>query len=61
MSFISQLPWVLVWIVVLIIQDMNLKKGKGFISLICIWIALVLSVACVCGSSVPAFPSSAFC
>jgi len=45
MSFISQLPWVLVWIVVLIIQDMNLKKGKGFISLICIWIALVLSVA----------------
>ena len=45
MSFLTQLPWVLVWIVVLIIQDMNLKKGKGFISLICIWIALVLSVA----------------
>ena len=45
MSFLTQLPWVLVWIVVLIVQDMNLKKGKGFISLICIWIALVLSVA----------------
>ena len=43
MSFISQLPWVLVWIVILIFQDMNLKKGKGFVSLICIWIALVLS------------------
>ena len=45
MSFLSQLPWILVWIVVLIVQDMNLKKGKGFMSLICIWIALVLSVA----------------
>ena len=44
MSFISQLPWVLVWIVILIYQDMNLKKGKGFMSLICIWIALVLSL-----------------
>ena len=45
MSFLTQLPWVLVWIVILIVQDMNLKKGKGFMSLICIWIALVLSVA----------------
>ena len=44
MSFLSQLPWVLVWIVILIYQDMNLKKGKGFMSLICIWIALVLSL-----------------
>ena len=44
MSFISQLPWVLVWIVVLILQDMNLKKGKGFMSLILIWISLILSV-----------------
>ena len=43
MSFVSQLPWVLVWIAILIYQDMNLKKGKGFMSLICIWIALVLS------------------
>ncbi|MBR5534890.1 MAG: hypothetical protein IKU62_08610 [Ruminiclostridium sp.] len=44
MSFVSQLPWVLVWIVILVFQDMNLKKGKGFMSLICIWIALILSV-----------------
>ena len=33
MSFLTQLPWVLVWIVILIFQDMNLKKGKGFMSL----------------------------
>ena len=44
MSFLTQLPWVLAWIVILIVQDMNLKKGKGFMSLICIWIALILSV-----------------
>ena len=44
MYFLTQLPWVLVWIVVLIVQDMNLKKGKGFMSLICIWVALILSV-----------------
>ena len=44
MSFLTQLPWVLGWIVILIVQDMNLKKGKGFMSLICIWLALVLSV-----------------
>ena len=44
MSFLTQLPWVLGWIVILIVQDMNLKKGKGFVSLICIWIALILSV-----------------
>ena len=45
MSFLTQLPWVLGWIVILIVQDMNLKKGKGFISLLCVWISLVLSVA----------------
>lgn len=43
MSFVSQLPWVLIWIVILIFQDMNLKKGKGFMSLILIWISLMLS------------------
>lgn len=43
MSFVTQLPWVIIWIVILIYQDMNLKKGKGFVSLICIWVALILS------------------
>lgn len=42
-TFLTQLPWVLVWIVVLICQDRFIKRKNWFGSLILIWVSLILS------------------
>lgn len=43
MSIVHQLPWVLVWVVVLLLQDRFIRKKNWFGSLILIWITLILS------------------
>lgn len=42
-AFLHQLPWVILWIVILIAQDRFIRKKNWFGSLILIWVSLILS------------------
>ena len=44
-AFLTQLPWVIIWIVVLISQDRFIRRKNWFGSLILIWVSLILSFA----------------
>ena len=42
-TLVAQLPWVIVWVVVLVLQDRYIKNKNWFGSLILIWVSLILS------------------
>lgn len=42
-AFLNQLPWVAIWIVILIAQDRFIRKKNWFGSLVLIWVSLILS------------------
>ena len=44
-AFLTQLPWVIIWIVILICQDRFIRRKNWFGSLILIWVSLILSFA----------------
>ncbi len=44
-TFLTQLPWVIIWLVVLICQDRFIRRKNWFGSLILIWVSLILSFA----------------
>lgn len=41
--FLTQLPWILVWLVVLVLQERYIRKKNWFGSVLLIWISLVVS------------------
>lgn len=42
--FVTQIPWIVVWAVVLVLQERFLRKKNWFGSLFLLWLTLLLSV-----------------